>query len=78
VKEEAVVETPGRLELASSQAPQHILCVGCLHVAWCMPSRKAKVGLERTHIAPSSSATLGVCSASRRESVLATVLSQPY
>jgi hypothetical protein len=27
VKEEAVVETPGRLELTSTQAPQHLLCI---------------------------------------------------
>jgi hypothetical protein len=27
VKEEAVVETPGRLELTGTQAPQHLLCV---------------------------------------------------
>jgi hypothetical protein len=27
VKEEAVVEMPGRLELTGTQAPQHLLCV---------------------------------------------------
>jgi hypothetical protein len=28
VKEEVVIEAPGRLELTGTQAPQHLLCVG--------------------------------------------------
>jgi hypothetical protein len=42
-----------------------------------MSSRKENVALEWTHIASSSSATSGVCSASRRDNASTTVLSRP-
>jgi hypothetical protein len=68
VKEEAVVEMPGHLELTGTRARA---------VAWRTTSRKAKFGLERTHMAPSSAAASWACSASRRERASATVLSRP-
>jgi hypothetical protein len=77
VKEEAVVEAPGRLELTGARHLS-ISCVsGARAVAWRTSSRKAKVGLEWTHMASSSVATSGACSVSRRERASATMLSRP-
>jgi hypothetical protein len=77
VKEEAAVEVPGRLELTGPRRLSISCASGARAVAWRTSSRKAKVGLERTHIAPSLVATSGVCTTSRRESASATVLSRP-
>jgi hypothetical protein len=70
VKEEAVVETPGRLELTGTQALQHLLCVRrpYCRLAHCIEECEGRARAD-AHGVQLRSGVLGVLCVATRESV---------